>query len=395
MVGSLLDALPGELKLQIMINLDSKSLLRCASVCRKHVHHSFQIKRHQVSRSLYLTFRSSSLLQYSTKLELYHMEGTWSNTPFRNLLFLLRNRQHAWERLEWKRTTTVEVPQYCQAYELVAGVFASSDGQNLKIIGLPSHTSDGYSLTRTSDVPIRDFAIDPTEDVVAFLEETVHMQKHIHIRKISTNTPLAVLTFTVPPDDPFLTPVLQFGYDLLGFQYASRILIWNWKQESLVFDSSCETLPHDIGDFVFLSRGTFLVTSTSLHIYALNPPSSVTLVATLHLPPITQAYRHQTEIRIHSGPLHCRPPSGVSFTPSLSERIQVLSVQYGMSLKYTMFVHTSTLLQYVERHVNGDTLPGLVIDWDVWGQDSTRFTKSEVPRLWLRSVHPSLILQIF
>ena len=43
MVASLLDALPVELKLQVMINMDFKSLLRFVSVCGKHDHPSSQI----------------------------------------------------------------------------------------------------------------------------------------------------------------------------------------------------------------------------------------------------------------------------------------------------------------------------------------------------------------
>jgi hypothetical protein len=142
------------------------------------------------------------------------MEDTGSKVPCLDLLFLLRDRQHAWERLEWKRTTTVVVPHYCKAYDLVAGVFASSDGQNLNIFGLPSNGNEGYGLTRTPNFPIRDFAIDPTEDVVAFLEESTQNPQRTHIRKISTNAPLSILTFTVPPDNDFLTLLLQFGWDL-------------------------------------------------------------------------------------------------------------------------------------------------------------------------------------
>jgi hypothetical protein len=385
MVSSLLDALPVELKLQVMVNLDSKSLLRFASVCGKYDLSIHLNSRLQVSRSLYLTFRSSSLLRYITQLALYGMEDTGSKISYLNLLFLLRDRQHAWERLEWKRSTTVVVPHYCKAYELVAGVFASSDGKNLYIFGLPSNRNEGYALTRTPNLPIRDFAIDPTEDVVAFLEEGTQNFQRIHIRTISTNAPLSVLTFTVPPGDNFNTPLLQFGWDLLGLHYASRILIWNWNKNSLIFDSSRQSSPHDIGGFVFLSRDTFLITSTSLHIYVFNPPSSVILVATLNLP-VTS---HGVQIGIHSGPLHGRPPSGVLFTPASSERIQVLSVTYGFHLQYTMFVHTSTLLHYVERYVNGEAIPELVVHWDTWGRQGTRFTKNDVPRFWLRSVHLS------
>ena len=344
--------------------------------------------RLQASRALYLTFVSSSLHRYITQLALHGMEDTGSKISYIKLLLLLRDRQHAWERLEWKRTTTVVVPHYCKAYDLVAGVFASSDGKNLNIVGLPSNGDEGYTLTRTPNFPIRDFAIDPTEDIVAYLEESTQNPQRIHIRKISTNAPLSILTFTVPLDSDFLTLLLQIGWDLLGLHYDSRILIWNWKKKSLIFDSSSERLPHDIGDFVFLSRDTFLVTSTSLHIYVFNPPSSVILVSTLNLPVIPH-YRLGPEIGIHSGPLHGHPPSGVLFTPASSERIQVLSVDYGLHLMYTMFVHTSTLLRYVERYLNGEAIPELVVHWDMWGQHGTRFIKRDVPRVWLRSVHSS------
>ena len=117
-----------------------------------------------------------------SQLALYGMEDTRSNVPYPNLLFFLCDCQHAWERLEWKQTTMIEIPhKYWHAYELVAGVFASSNGQNLKIFGLPLNTNDGYTQTRMPNIPIRDFAINPTEDVVAFLEENTQNPQHIHI----------------------------------------------------------------------------------------------------------------------------------------------------------------------------------------------------------------------
>ena len=159
--------------------------------------------------------------------------------------------------------------------------------------------------------------------------------------------------------------MLQFGFYLLELHNASQILIWNWKQDSLIFDSSSESLLHHIGDFGFLSCSIFLVMSTSLHLYVLNPPSSVTLVATLHLPPILPLYRALTEITVHSGALHSCLPTGVLFTPALSECIQVISVKYGRFLKYTMFMQTSTLLHYVEHYVNRGSSPNLVMHWDI------------------------------
>ncbi|KIM36026.1 hypothetical protein M413DRAFT_449469 [Hebeloma cylindrosporum] len=376
MVGSLFDGLPVEIKIQVMENLDAKSLLRCASV----------------SWSMYLTFRSSSLLQYLVKLALYGMEETGSGVPHPNVSPLLDDHRRAWELLDWKRTTTIEVAPHCQAYELVADVFASSDGSKLSIVGLPSSRSDGYTMTRTPDVPFRDFAIDPTQDIVAFLEVSIQSAQRIHVRNISTNAPLIVLGFTIPPNNNFKNPVLQFGQDLLGLYYTSRILIWNWQQGSLIFDSSLEKLSHHIDHFVFLSRDALLVTSTALHLYVFNPPSSVTLVATLHLP-VTPHHRLGAQIKVHSGPLHARPPPGALFTPSSGERIQVLSVGYGLNLKYTMYVHTRTLLHYVKQYRSGKALPELVVPWDLWGPRGTRFMKRDAQGVWLRYAHGQRVIR--
>ncbi|KIM36024.1 hypothetical protein M413DRAFT_449466 [Hebeloma cylindrosporum] len=301
------------------------------------------------------------------------MQDTRSGVSYPELLLSLRDHRRAWERLEWKRTTTVKVAPDCQAYELVAGVFASSDGTNLTIVGLPSSTNDGYTMTRT-----------PRNQIT----------QRIHIRSISTNAPLAILIFSISPSDNFQEPVLQFGHDLLEVHYTPRILIWNWQQGSLIFDSSREILPHPISDFVFLSHDTFLITSTALHLYVFNPPSSVTLVATLHLP---VTHELGGEIKVHSGPLHARPPTGTLFTPSSSERIQVFSVCYGLhlnlNLKYTMFVHTRTLLRYVERYRNGEAIPQRVVPWDLWGPHGTRFMKNDASRVWLRYAHGQRVIQ--
>ena len=67
----------------------------------------------------------------------------------------------------------------------------------------------------------------------------------------------------------------------------------------------------------------------------------------------------------------------------------MLSVEYSLHLKYTLFVHTSTLLHYVERYLKGEIIPELVVHWDMWGQNGTRFIKRDVLTVWLRSVHPS------
>lgn len=93
--------------------------------------------------------------------------------PHAELLQMLRDRLKAWEQLDWKKFRVIPSGDFsqCRAYELVAGTFATSNGSNLLVIWLPSATHEGRVLHReTLEISVRDFAIDPTEDVIVFLE---------------------------------------------------------------------------------------------------------------------------------------------------------------------------------------------------------------------------------
>ena len=64
----------------------------------------------------------------------------------------------------------------CQAYELVGGVFAKSMGhgnggsRHLVTTWLPSSTTDARSDVREDlGIPTRDFAIDPSQDLIALV----------------------------------------------------------------------------------------------------------------------------------------------------------------------------------------------------------------------------------
>lgn len=101
------------------------------------------------------------------------MEATSYALPPVELLQKLRDRLKAWEKLDWKRFRVIPSGDFsqCRAYELVAGTFSTSNGSNLLVIWLPSATHDGRVLHReTLDISVKDFAIDPTEDIIVFLE---------------------------------------------------------------------------------------------------------------------------------------------------------------------------------------------------------------------------------
>ena len=114
-------------------------------------------------------------MQYIIELGANGMEATSYTLPHADLLQMLRDRLRAWEQLDRKKFHVIPSGDFgeCRAYELVAGTFSTSNGSNLYVIWLPSATHDGRVLHReTIGLSIRDFAIDPTEDIIVFLEDS-------------------------------------------------------------------------------------------------------------------------------------------------------------------------------------------------------------------------------
>jgi hypothetical protein len=113
-------------------------------------------------------------MQYIIELGANGMEATSCTLPHFDLLQKLRDRLKAWEQLDRKRFQVIPSGDFgeCRAYELVAGTFSTSNGSNLFVIWLPSATHDGRVMRRkTIGLSVRDFAIDPTQDIIIFLED--------------------------------------------------------------------------------------------------------------------------------------------------------------------------------------------------------------------------------
>lgn len=136
----------------------------------------------QVCRELKRVIDSSAELQYHIELALDCMlDGPQSTASVAERLEQLRNLRRAWILFEWKKEVRVPMPGFCQAYELVGGVFAktsSSVGDHnqfspRKFISswLPSSSDPGHTLVRADiGVSTRDFAIDPSQDLIALVQ---------------------------------------------------------------------------------------------------------------------------------------------------------------------------------------------------------------------------------
>ena len=79
----------------------------------------------------------------------------------------------------------------CRAYELVSGVFAKSIGTNsihgsrhFIISSLPSRKRPEFQFTVREDVgvPSKDFVIDPTQDLIGYVSESVSSPSKKYLR---------------------------------------------------------------------------------------------------------------------------------------------------------------------------------------------------------------------
>jgi len=75
--------------------------------------------------------------------------------------------RESWENLDWKDGPEKRIDMNCTAYELVGGMFSVTDGKGFQAITLKSGSSLKHDRVRIS---VKDFAIDPTQDLVALME---------------------------------------------------------------------------------------------------------------------------------------------------------------------------------------------------------------------------------
>lgn len=100
------------------------------------------------------------------------MDSGDATTAHSERLYALRERSQAWRNLEWKNVTKLDIRGPSTAYELVGGVFAKTNGRDMLFSWLPRARTPGHTI-HYEDVgmQLRDFALDPTQDLVVLLEE--------------------------------------------------------------------------------------------------------------------------------------------------------------------------------------------------------------------------------
>ncbi|KAG0703419.1 hypothetical protein DFH29DRAFT_1068642 [Suillus ampliporus] len=159
------------------------------------------------------------------------------------------------------------MPGFCQAYELVGGVFAktSSSGgihnhsgsRSLISSWLPSSSDPGHTLVRNDiGISARDFAIGPSQDLIALVKTDEDLATdsgyiEVYIRTIFSNiqhpeasSPILRTLTSFPMTRAFI----QIVDDVVGMMFwmeleGPHITIWNWKTVQMLvsresFDAS-------------------------------------------------------------------------------------------------------------------------------------------------------------
>ncbi|KAF8344607.1 hypothetical protein F5887DRAFT_1202729 [Amanita rubescens] len=410
-------SLPGEILHEILRHSSCEELLKCRLVCS----------------SLNRIIECDSELLYIIELFKHKMVDCGDAiTSHAERLCALRDSQQAWRDLEWKSNVNVDVQGYCTAYELVGGVFAKTNGEDMFLAWLPSAKSPGYTVYHEDiKMDLRDFAIDPTQDLIVLLEEddTVFQEDlsrnmRLHLRTMSTmgRHPKAQepeLRFSIR--HRINTAFVQIASDVLavfltlGFQ--TRLILWNWEADQLLSDSDENQypIPPISWDFALISPRAFMITTIDddgailLYKFSCADDPIPVHVVTLRMPPLLDD-RSLLFLSSHSGPFLAKPPHGTEFTTGPDSRVQTLSVGYrnenmpiGSPLHFGFFyVHNRSLETYIKDYgrIDGSLGKGrnqmshaTEVPWHEWGPGNTRFSTVRSPTHWLRYVQGERVVQ--
>ncbi|KAH8985219.1 hypothetical protein EDB86DRAFT_3083757 [Lactarius hatsudake] len=388
--------LPVEILSEVLVLLDHLSILHCSAVCR-HLH---------------ALVATSLNLQYRVELA---AEGVIDGSPggpaytTAARMDLLLERRVAWRALRPRRRASVALAGHCHAYELVGGLFAKAleeygAARRLVASWLPSNTTDETRLVVDDlGVRIKDFALDPAQDLIVLLEHrpaagpsantsaaTAGADIRVHLRKLSAGAVVPHPEAKVPvlcrrALGPVHGCMIQIVEDVVGMYFwmpLHGVLIWNWMAgEELVFIQE-DQVPERIWDFSFLSPRAYMVTTLKdggeIRIYSFASPSSFRRpahVATLHLP-TPHPNRALFELTTTTGPFLARPPAGSPFSFSRTARVHVFTLHHdpgahrGRWQPACFVVHSRTLMRYVETYQD-DGSGAVDVPWEEWGPAGT------------------------
>ncbi|KAJ6449502.1 hypothetical protein C8R47DRAFT_1062244 [Mycena vitilis] len=386
---SLID-IPLELFSEILGFLDAKTLLLCTSVCRLW---------HE-------TVKQSAKTQYTIELWADGMvRGNSGAVTSADALAALLKHRRAWSTVELRTKTVVEIEPLaaCRAYELVGGIFAQQhQGADFLSIALPD-VVNGCENARTTHAMgqdlqnIEDFAMEPTQDLLALVSATPGGMARLELRSISSQQPHPLAAaphfeFQVDESEPIS---VQIAGDVISvfFPEPVRVLLLNWRSGIILAEMD---QPESFSDFHFLSPRSYILAHiddeefvAELDIWAFDGlhPDSPILVARLILPKILNS-AFTSLITVQAAPFSAKPSSSgtAPFSKSNDNRVYMFMINYCHEHIFRLIVHGRYFQQLVTDHLRENRTEAAVVVWENWGPQNSRMLPGGVDE-WDRQVH--------
>ncbi|OCH96054.1 hypothetical protein OBBRIDRAFT_743996 [Obba rivulosa] len=390
--------LPTELLLQVLGELDYRSLVRCKQVCRLFLE----------------TINNAVALQYKIELGVARMEdGPPSLLGAADRLALLKRHQQAWNTLKYSSIEWMPMLRG-EVWELYGDVLAQARGSKVLCFWqLPSAIRGiehkEWTLENFEFV-IRDFGMDPAQDLLVLIQSPRADSDdpyRIHLRHLSsgdrhTRAPNPAIFTHSPHGSEDYSFTIQVAGDLLGVLFINHgdedaeLLVWNWKTGVRI----CRVIGEGVRSFAFLTPRHVLLAETEY-----GTEEGDTLGPTLFVIDVFKHADTNTDILVQSDDL-CRfrlpelsdlatdysvlirsdpapgwtphPDSKVPFYTGRHDRLFVLTldvVETTMHLHaLLMFVPSSTFTSRMDALAPGEE--HRAFDWEDWGPTGTRLIRA-------------------
>ncbi|VDB86094.1 unnamed protein product [Peniophora sp. CBMAI 1063] len=403
----------------------------------------------QTCKYLHALVSSSSALQYSLALS---ATGTYDGPASLPLstserLSLLQTRRKSWRTLTLNEpAASIHLPGNCQAYDLVGGYYGKCAGpadtesdslepgerRSITLVTLPSNNPRREAGIETYDlgVQIKDFAMDPSQDLIAFLEMPRQDGRvRLHMRRLSepgAAHPLASVGVLEGSAGRFVREcMVDIAEDVVALyarELGPRVIIFNWRTgEELV---NMQPPHHDVPphDFSFVSPRAFLLTyahtdAIRLFSFSTTSPSNsksktLDVTSTLRLPPPAVGARF-LGLNTLTGPWLARAPPHSAYHPANARRVHTFCLTVedieGMWHELMLVVPGSALVGIIQaalwrpsifprlpalvgERASGEDEKGRMVGWDKWITKEARVVPMAQAFEWQRYVHGARML---
>ncbi|KAF8512139.1 hypothetical protein BU17DRAFT_54214 [Hysterangium stoloniferum] len=304
--------------------LNFRTLINCSEACH----------------SLHAIVQNTSCLRYNNELEItgFIDTGSGSSLSIAERLEQLETIERNWATLTFRLKVGIPKPVGRNIWELFGGVFTlgTSGGRGLSYTELPSLTRRTLTCTWKHDdlgLDIRDFGIDPSQDLVVLIEVPAGPRAHqgvysIHLRSMRTGDQhhCAAQPIIVCIPQPFqpggvarYTFVIQIMGDFLGLLFqtpmphdmrAGVAFVWNWKTGQIAIRIQSNDSFKRFDFFSFLSPRHILI-STHMHVRDAKSPPALEIYDFM----FPESTENPPPIRIFEFPVFC---SGVAALSTLT-----------------------------------------------------------------------------